>query len=62
MGLSEIYRSCISKNQKDIFTMWVLLRRKSWKRAEAMQKKYPWAEGGICVFVCERENKITALK
>ena len=29
---------CVSKNQKEIFAMWVWLGRKSWKRAQAMEK------------------------
>ena len=36
--IESIVEPCVSKNQKEIFAMWVWLGRKSWKRAEAMEK------------------------
>ena len=53
--IESIVEPCVSKNQKEIFAMRVLLGRKSWKRAEAMEE-YPWAESGICVFNNARER------
>ena len=53
---------CVSKNQKEIFSMLVWQGKKILKKEWGNGKKYPWAESGICVFVCEREKQITALK
>ena len=36
--IESIVEPCVSKNQKEIFAMWVWLGRKSWKRTEAMEK------------------------
>ena len=36
--VESIEKNCISKNQKEIFAMWICLGRKSWKRAKAMEK------------------------
>ena len=54
--IESVLEPCVLKNQKGIFTMWVWLERKSWKRAEAMKKIYPWNESGTCVYVCERNE------
>ena len=43
--MESIVETCVSKNQRGIFAMWVWLERKSWRSAEA-----------ICVYVCEREK------
>ena len=37
-NIESIAESCVLKNHKEIFTMWVWLGRKSWKRAEAVEK------------------------
>ena len=39
--IESIVEPCFSKNQKGIFAMRVWLERKSWKRAEAMEKSIP---------------------
>ena len=36
--LESIVEPFVSKNQKEIFAIWVWLGRKSWKRVEAMEK------------------------
>ena len=46
--IESIVGPCFSKNQKDIFNVWVWFWRKL--------KKYPWGESGICVIVCWREK------
>ena len=39
--IESIVKSGVSKNENGIFAMWVWLERKSWKRAEAMEKSIP---------------------
>ena len=39
--IESIVDSCISKNQKEILAMWVLLESKSERKPEAMKKKHP---------------------
>ena len=58
--IESIVEPSVSQNQKGIFAMWVWLERKSWKRVEAMEKKYTTAKSGICVYVWEK--KIAVLK
>ena len=36
--IESIMEPCVSKNQNEIFPIWVRLGKKSWKRAEAMEK------------------------
>ena len=52
--LEPIMEPGVSKDQKEFLSMCVWVRRKCWKRIEAMKK-----ERGICVFVpvCVREIK-----
>ena len=62
--IESFVESCAFKNQKEILRIWVWLGRKSWKRGWAMEKglngkKYSWAESGMCIYVNEREMKIT---
>ena len=56
-----IVEPCVSKNQKGIFTMSVWLERKSWKRADAMEKGIPNLKAEF-MCMCLREKKITVLK
>ena len=37
--IEQIVEPCVSKNQKEILAIWIWLKRKSWKWAEAMEKK-----------------------
>ena len=55
--IESIVEPCVSKNQKGIFAMWVWLERKSWKRAEAMEKSIPELKAEF-VCMCVRDKKI----
>ena len=50
-----IVKPCVSKNQNEIFAMWVWLERKFWKRAEAMEKSIPELKMEF-VCMCVREK------
>ena len=50
--IESIVELCVSKNQKEVFAMWVWLGRRGWGNG----KEYPWAESGICVFNIVREK------
>ena len=57
--IESIVEACVSQNHKDILTMEVWLRRKSWKRAEAMEKNIHklWAEFAyLCVWERKKIN------
>ena len=60
--IASIVEPCVSQNQKQILAMWVWLRRKSWKRVEATEKVCMSWKQNLCVCVCGREKKLTALK
>ena len=57
MYIASIVEPCVSKNQNKIFTMWVWLKRKSWKRAKAVEKGIPELKAKfVCMCVWERKN------
>ena len=57
----SILEPCVSKNQKEIFAMWIWLGRKFWERAEAVWKSIPELKMEF-VYLCAGEKKIAALK
>ena len=64
LHIESIVKPCVSKNQKGTFAMWVWLERKSWKRAEAMEKSIPELKAEfvcVCVCVCVRERRKTTV-
>ena len=58
--IESIEEPCVSKTQKEILATWVWLKKKSWKRAEAMEKKsiheLNVEFANFCVCVRERKN------
>ena len=59
--IESIVEPCVSKNQKEIFAMWVWLGRKSWKRAEAMEKSIHELKAEF-VYLILCEKKISSLE
>ena len=53
--IESIVEPSVSQNQKGIFAMWVWLERKSWSRAEAMEKNIPQLKAEF-VCMCERKK------
>ena len=57
--IESIVEPCASKNQKEIFAMWVWLGRKSWKKAGAMEKSIHELKAEF-VYLILREKKINS--
>ena len=58
--IKTIVELCVSKNQKEMITMWVWLGRKSRKRAEAMKKVSLSWKRNLCM--CVWEKNITSFE
>ena len=54
--IESIVKPCVSKNQKEIFVMWVWLGKKSWKRLKVVEKRIHEQEAEL-VYLCVREKK-----
>ena len=59
--IGSIVEPCVSKDQKEIFATWVLLGRKSWKRAEAMEKSIHDLKVEF-VYLCAGEKKYNSFE
>ena len=59
--IESIVEPCVSKNRKEILAMWVWLERKSWKKAEAMEKSIQELNAELGNF-CVREKKINSFE